>query len=438
MKKFSIITIIGLCIIAVLVIVNVWFLHELYGTYKNKYIEQVENCVRQADILSWIQIARSTYQVDDSRLTFHFTLKEDSTETTWYDYSEVDRQMIEELIAVFAAQGENDDNLKGKNFTVIDDVFRRQLNNAGLHPEYAAILPPDSTLSDDSGLWKIAFTINQGHTHLYNVYVSSLGNEVLKQMSGIIATSAAIFMLMGFLIGYLLHWVSRLRTIEQMKDDFTHNMTHELKTPVAVAYSAADSMLRYYDQSDETRNKQFLKIILQRLSFLSGMIENMLSMSMERFQTMPLNIETLTLKPIVEEIADMATLKANKPVKIAIDIPDGMTVRADALHFGNVLSNLMDNAIKYSGESVNILLKADSRSITIADDGIGIAKKNLPYLFDKFYRVTSGDRYEIGGYGLGLFYVKQMIGLFGWSIEVTSTPGHGTTFTIKFKRDASR
>lgn len=438
MKKFSIITIIGLCILAVLVIVNVWFLHELYGTYKNKYIEQVENCVRQADILSWIKIARSAYQVDDSRLTFHFTLKEDSTETAWYDYSEVDRQMIEELIAVFAAQGEDDDNLRGKNFTVIDDVFRRQLDNAGLHPAYAAILPPDSTLSGDTGLWKIAFTIHQGNTHLYNVYVSSLGNEVLKQMSGIIATSAAILMLMGFLIGYLLHWVSRLRTIEQMKDDFTHNMTHELKTPVAVAYSAADSLLRYYDQSDETRNKQFLKIILQRLSFLSGMIENMLSMSVERFKTMPLNIETFTLKPIVEEIADMMKLKAAKPVSIAIDIPDSMTVRADALHLGNVLSNLMDNAIKYSGESVNILLKADSRSITIADDGIGIAKKNLPYLFDKFYRVTSGDRYEIGGYGLGLFYVKQMIGLFGWSIEVTSTPGHGTTFTIKFKRDASR
>ena len=168
------------------------------------------------------------------------------------------------------------------------------------------------------------------------------------------------------------------------------------------------------------------------------MIENMLSMSVERFKTMPLNIETFTLKPIVEEIADMMKLKAAKPVSIAIDIPDSMTVRADALHLGNVLSNLMDNAIKYSGESVNILLKADSRSITIADDGIGIAKNNLPYLFDKFYRVTSGDRYEIGGYGLGLFYVKQMIGLFGWSIEVTSTPGHGTTFTIKFKRDASR
>ncbi len=433
MKKFSIITIGCLCILAVLVIANMWFLCKLYESYKDKYMERVENCVRQADILSWIRIARSTYQVNDSRLTFHFTLKEDSTETAWYDYSEVDRQMIEELIAVFAAQGKDDDNLRGKNFTVIDSVFRQQLNYADLHPAYAVILPPDSTLSDDAGLWKIEFTINQGKTHLYNVYVSSLDNEVLKQMSGIIVTSAAILMLMGFLIWYLFRWVGRLRTIEQMKDDFTHNMTHELKTPVAVAYSAADSMLRYYDQSDETRNKQFLQIIMQRLSFLSGMIEKILSMSMERFKTMKVNIETITLKPMITEIADMMILKADKPVQIEIDIPDRMTVQADSLHLGNVLSNLIDNAINYSRESVNIFIKADAHSITIADNGIGIDKANLPYLFDKFYRVVSGDRYEIGGYGLGLFYVKQMIELFGWSIEVTSKLGQGTLFTIKFE-----
>lgn len=248
-----------------------------------------------------------------------------------------------------------------------------------------------------------------------------------------IFTSAAILVLMSFLIWYLLQWVGKLRTIEQMKDDFTHNMTHELKTPVAVAYSAADSMLRYYDQSDAARNKQFLKIIMQRLSFLSGMIENILSMSMERFKTMKLNVETVAIKPILEEVAGMIELKAEKPVKIEIDIPDNLSVTADALHLGNVLSNLMDNAVKYSGESVNISIKADAGSLTVEDDGIGIDDKNLPYIFDKFYRATSGDRYEVGGYGLGLFYVKQIMDLFGWNIAVASKPGHGTKFIIKFK-----
>lgn len=438
MRKFKTITSLCLSVITIMVVANIWFLHELYEIYKRQYIEQIESCVRQADIISWIKIMRSSFGVNDSHLTLGLTLNGDSTETEWYDYPDVDRRMVEELISAFASESESDAEMTGKNYTIIDDVFRKQLDNANIHPEFAVILPPDSTLSNDSGLWMIKFTIGQGNTHLYNVYVTSLGKEVLSQMSGIIVTSAMILILMGFLIWYLLHWVGRLRTIEQMKDDFTHNMTHELKTPVAVAYSAADSMLRYYDQSDEARNKQFLKIIMQRLSFLSGMIENILSMSMERFNTMKLSIENVEIKPIVEEVAGMIELKAGKPVKIDIDIPDNLSIMADSLHFGNVLSNLIDNAVKYSRDTVNIKIKADSNSIVIADNGIGIDKDNLPYIFDKFYRVTLGDRYEVGGYGLGLFYVKQIVELLGWSIDVTSKPEIGTVFTIKFKNNEKR
>ena len=165
-------------------------------------------------------------------------------------------------------------------------------------------------------------------------------------MWGIIIPIIVVILIFGLLSAYLIGIVKNLRSIERMKDDFTHNMTHELKTPVAVAYSAADSMLRYYDQSDEVRNKQFLKIILQRLSFLSGMIENILSMSMERFKTMKLNIETVRLKPIVEEVAGMIELKADKNVKIQIEIPENLIVSADSFHLGKKITNLLKNYVK--------------------------------------------------------------------------------------------
>ncbi|MDE6793503.1 MAG: HAMP domain-containing histidine kinase, partial [Muribaculaceae bacterium] len=169
-----------------------------------------------------------------------------------------------------------------------------------------------------------------------------------------------------------------------------------------------------------------------------GMIENILSMSMERFKTMKLKIEQVALKPIVEEIAAMMELKADKEIKMEIDVPDNLSVMADSLHLGNVLSNLMDNAVKYSGDSVEINIKANRSSIEISDNGIGIDKSDLPYIFDKFYRVSSGDRYEVGGYGLGLFYVKQIVELLGWSIEVTSKPRQGTKFIIRFKSHEER
>lgn len=321
---------------------------------------------------------------------------------------------------------------------MLNSIFKKELNNSGLYPEKASINPIEDKVDMRGRLWSMDFSISDNQPPIYKVCFSPLNGHILRQMSGIIITSAAILILMGFLIWYLLNWVGKLRTIEQMKDDFTHNMTHELKTPVAVAYSAADSMLRYYDQSDEARNKQFLKIIMQRLSYLSGMIENILSMSMERFKTMELNVENVAVKPIVEEVAGMMELKADKPVEIDISIPDELSIQADPLHLGNILSNLIDNAIKYSGDSVIISIKADAGSMTIEDNGIGIDKENLPFLFDKFYRVTSGDRYEVGGYGLGLFYVKQISELMGWSINVASKPGQGTKFTINFNGNEER
>ena len=177
---------------------------------------------------------------------------------------------------------------------------------------------------------------------------------------------------------------------------------------------------------------------MQRLSYLSGMIENILSMSMERFKTMKLDIERVAVRPIVEEVAGMMELKSDKPIVIDIDIPDTLSIQTDSLHFANILSNIIDNAVKYSGDSVNIEIKADSDSITIEDNGIGIDKENLPFIFDKFYRVTSGDRYEAVGYGLGLFYVKQISELMGWRINVTSRPGDGTKFTINYRNNEER
>ena len=355
-----------------------------------------------------------------------------------YEYPNILENLSQTMSEYFHVIEQSDKRIAERDVALLNNLFKKELANYGLNPALAMIQNIGESSGRHRGLWSIDFALTENQSPIYKVYFSPLNGHILRQMSGIIVTSAMILILMGFLIWYLLHWLGRLRTIEQMKDDFTHNMTHELKTPVAVAYSAADSMLRYYDQSDEARNKQFLKIIMQRLGFLSGMIENILSMSMERFKMMKLNIENIEVKPIVEEVVGMIELKAEKPIKIDIAMPDNLSVMADSLHFGNVLSNLIDNAVKYSEDTVNINIKADNNSIVIADNGIGIDKENLPYIFDKFYRVTSGDRYEVGGYGLGLFYVKQIVELLGWSIDVTSKPEVGTVFTIKFKGNEKR
>ena len=435
MKHLKLTTSISLILTAISVAVATYNLIKLYNHEKENTMETVKKCAENAVLLEMIGRMKTSEDASQSFLRLNTFLelaqqkdgcvgKTDSVRTS--------------LASVLAFGLDFPDKKSRPDIDVLDSIFRMELARHNMFPKLASIIRVGAEFPHKNKLWQTQYSYNPARSPEYDIYVSPMAGKVLSRMWGIILPFIAVILLLSFLSFYLMKTLRQMRTLEQMKDDFAHNMTHELKTPVAVAYSAADSMLRYYDQSDEARNKQFLKIIMQRLSFLSGMIENILSMSMERFSIMKLNIERIDVRHIVEEVAGMIELKANKPVEIDIDIPDNLSVMADSLHFGNVLSNIIDNAVKYSGDSVVINIKADEDSISIADNGIGMEKTELPHIFEKFYRVSSGDRYEAGGYGLGLFYVRQIIELLGWSIEVTSRPGHGTKFTIKFKSNEER
>lgn len=440
MKRFRTITVSCLTVIFILVIGDILCMRDLYVSIEERAVQSVNDCIRRAYIIEMLNRIKDAHpETDDSFINLHLLVEGEKNQDGQYEYPNLLESFDNSIVNYFGIVAELDSAIPSPDLQSLNQIFRKELSMAGISPETTEITVYQSSTDDrNDGLWHIDFSIYKDRQPSYTVYFSSLNGHILRQMSGIIVSSVSILILMGFLIWYLLSWVGKLRSIEQMKDDFTHNMTHELKTPVAVAYAAADSMLRYYDPKEEQRNKQFLKIILQRLTFLSGMIENILSMSMERFKTMKLNLEDVVLKPVVEEIAGMIELKASKPVKIKIDIPEDLQVQTDVIHFGNILSNLLDNSVKYSGDTVEIDINANSNSLSVTDNGIGIKPHDQSRIFDKFFRVTDGDRYESGGYGLGLFYVKQTIQLMGWDIHVDSMPGNGTTFTIFFKDDKKR
>lgn len=438
MKRFRSITIITLTAIGVMVVANIVYLHSLYNSIKGQSLQTATECLRRADIMEIISRMEDADNGGDySFLRLTLLIQGEKSTDGKYKYSKmlenIDRTMSDYFHVIEAGMPD----LPERDDKRLADILRQELRDAGMDVKDVYVETGAETVPDSDKLWQVQINGTDGQPVLRG-YISPLTGYVFNRMAGIIISSAVILVLMSFLIWYLLHWVGRLRSIEQMKDDFTHNMTHELKTPVAVAYSAADSMLRYYDQSDEQRNRKLLTIIMQRLNFLSGMIENILSMSMERFKTMRLNIEKVRLRPVAEEVAGMIEMKAGKPVRIEVGILEDAETSTDTLHFGNVLSNLLDNAVKYSGDAVEIRITGDSRGIAVSDNGIGIDKEKLPYIFDKFYRVTDGDRYEAGGYGLGLYYVKQIVDMQGWSIMVKSEKDKGTTFTIKFSDDEKR
>lgn len=434
MKRLKEIMIICLTIAAVGVIAAAYNLVRLYEHEKEKTLEIVRTCAENADILEILSRMESNEKASQAFVRLNAFMEMVQQKDGRISTTEQSDTIQTSLASLLRFGLEFSEGKSKTDFRMLDSIFMAELNRHDVFPSFAAILPVDSLPAVKKTLWKTEYrTTPRDRSKIYDVYVSPLPEKVLSRMWGIIIPFMLVIAVFSFISFYLLRIIRKLRTLDQMKDDFTHNMTHELKTPVAVAYSAADSMLRYYDQSDEARNRKLLGIIMQRLSHLSGMIENILSMSMERFKSMRLNLEPVSVKPLVEEIAGMIELKADKTVSIEIDIADHLTVYADSLHFGNMISNLFDNAVKYSRESVLIKVKADADSIMVSDDGIGISKEDIPYIFDKFYRVSSGDRYEVGGYGLGLYYVRQIAALHGWSVAAESKPGMGTIFKIKMK-----
>lgn len=279
------------------------------------------------------------------------------------------------------------------------------------------------------------FTFDTEKNQAYVIHVESLTRTVLTQMWGILGTTLLIILILGFAFWYLIRTVIQQRTLEEMKDDFTNNMTHELKTPIAVAYSAADALLNFKQGEDKEMRYRYLSICKDRLEELSASVEQILSMSMERRQTFALNKEEIQLHPLIGMLIEQHKLKAGKQVQFSLAIsPQDLTVTADRTHFSNIISNLIDNAIKYSHKEVDIAIsvRKDTNNciLSITDNGIGIAPEKQKYIFEKFYRVTSGNRYSVKGYGLGLFYVKTMIEKHNGEITVQSTPQKGTTFTI--------
>ena len=158
-------------------------------------------------------------------------------------------------------------------------------------------------------------------------------------------------------------------------------------------------------------------------------------MSMERRKTMKLKPEDIKLCEFVEEIAAAQRMRGDKDIAINVDVADNIVVEADKTHLANVLNNLIDNAIKYSGESVEISISGDNNELSVRDNGIGIQAKSIPYLFNKFYRVPHGNRQDVRGYGIGLYYVKSILDKMDWTIKVRSTEGNGSMFTIKFSKD---
>ena len=270
----------------------------------------------------------------------------------------------------------------------------------------------------------------------YELYCEPMTGSILRGMIGVLLMSAGILLILALVFYLMVRALRKQRELDEMKSDFTSNMTHELKTPIAVAYAANDAMLVYGLDKNPEKREEYLKVTRESLEKLNGMVEQILSMSMENRERLVLRIERTQLLPLLEGVAAQARLSAGKPCEIKVEVsPESLSADIDASLISSVIATLLDNAVKYSGGQVEIRINAKEEDghtiISVTDNGIGIAPDKQAHIFEKFYRIPTGNVHDVKGYGIGLFFAKTIVEKHCGYISVDSEPGKGSTFTIE-------
>jgi len=280
-------------------------------------------------------------------------------------------------------------------------------------------------------------TVGFNHPVTFRMSISNTNPVVLQKMWPQFLLSVVLVGLTALSFVLLLRSLIQQRKLTKIKNDFISNITHELKTPIATVSVAIEALRNFDALHDPERTKEYLAISSNELQRLSFLVDKVLKLSMFEKHQVELKEEAVDLAVLVKEVVSSMKLQFEKyRAQVNVQLQGyqyGIT--ADRLHITSVLFNLLDNALKYSKDnpSIRIELKDESEQIflLVADNGIGIPAEYHKKIFDKFFRVPSGDTHNVKGYGLGLSYVSYVIQRHYGSIEVESQPGMGSCFIIK-------
>jgi two-component system phosphate regulon sensor histidine kinase PhoR len=246
-----------------------------------------------------------------------------------------------------------------------------------------------------------------------------------------------------FCFAYTIHVIFRQKKLSEMKTDFINNMTHEFKTPIATISLAADSITSPMVSGNQDKVQRFAGIIKQENKRMNSQVEKVLQMALIDKRDFSLNVSEVNLHDVINSAVENISLQVEKRDGIATAIleAENPIVQGDATHISNIVNNLLDNANKYSPETpeITVLTKnvPNGVEVTIQDKGMGMNKEQRKHIFDKFYRVHTGDLHDVKGFGLGLSYVKAMMTAHQGLVEVKSELGKGSSFILTFPTNSN-
>jgi two-component system phosphate regulon sensor histidine kinase PhoR len=319
-------------------------------------------------------------------------------------------------------------------YTKIDSLLRKQLTNKNIVLDYhfnhyngdSIIFKSDENATFNRGdkkdfvkgedvfiNWK---GLNSKSTYLKNneqfrILFKDSSFEALKRSSTGILLSLLLSLAIISCLFYLLKIINKQKELAEIKNDLISNITHEFKTPITTVSTALEAINNFNAIDDKEKTKKYLSISSLQLKKLHQMVEKLLETATLDSEKLLLQKEEVDVIKLVKNIASKNELYSEEKNIHFVSSQDELLISLDPFHFENAISNLLDNAIKYGGNEIEIHINnvLDTLEITVADNGNGIEKNQQEKIFDKFYRIPKGNTHNVKGFGIGLFYTKKIV-----------------------------
>ncbi len=338
----------------------------------------------------------------------------------------------------------------------IDTLLKKELNQRGITIPYQYGVKNSSNMifssfavNYNSDLLKHSYKAmlfpndSNPQNHFLYVYFPDNQGFIFSNLWSVFASSVLLILLIGGIFYSSVNTMIQQKKLAEIKNDFINNMTHEFKTPISTISLAVEVLKDNDVKKDVIKTNRYLGIIQDENRRLGTQVEKVLQMALLEKGEVKLQLGSVNVHETIEQVLNNLSVQIeqkNGIINLEMDA-ENPEIEADEVHLTNIIYNLLDNANKYSPENPEITIKTENiennLKISISDKGIGMTKEQIERIFEKFYRVSTGNLHDVKGFGLGLSYVKKMVDSHHGQINVFSKIGEGSTFEIIFPRFAN-
>lgn len=347
----------------------------------------------------------------------------------------IDREMLDKKIKTEFTNAQLDNSIE---YGVYDNRLKKFIIRNGRElTELGSDTSRHTDLMHSS--YRVSVFDRDTSSHGYIIAFNPRKKEVI--FNSIWYNLGASLLFVGIIMGcfvYTIYVILFQKKLSEMKTDFINNMTHEFKTPIATISLATDSIVSPKVSGDPEKVKRFAGIIKQENKRMNDQVEKVLQMAKLDKSKLNLNLSEVDLNDVISDAAIYISLQVEPrggTVETELNA-DPAVVEGDMTHLSSLINNLLDNANKYSPEAPKIIVSTRNVSkgveVTVKDHGLGMSREARKNIFDRFYRVHTGDRHDVKGFGLGLSYVKTITEVHNGTINVKSEPGKGSSFIVTF------